>query len=121
MAKQSRHGSMARKRKASTDDRSQAEQEPLRLQRRKQTRRESVKETNSTNDQEAPVEPGNLSPSPKKKRKTKEEKEAEAMPLAARTVEMRMLIGAHVSAAKGRYRCRFIAPCHFPVVRSEPR
>ena len=36
-----------------------------------------------------------------KKRKTKEDKEAEAMPLRARTPGLRMLIGAHVSAAKG--------------------
>lgn len=39
---------------------------------------------------------------PKRRRKTKEEKEAEAMPLAARTVGLRMYIGAHVSTAKGR-------------------
>jgi septum formation inhibitor MinC len=38
---------------------------------------------------------------PRRKRKTKEEKEAEAMPLAARSVGLRILIGAHVSAAKG--------------------
>lgn len=38
-----------------------------------------------------------------KKRKTKEEKEAEAMPLRARTQGLRMLVGAHVSAAKGQY------------------
>ena len=37
----------------------------------------------------------------KRHRKTKEEKEAEAMPLAARTNDLRMFIGAHVSAAKG--------------------
>lgn len=38
-----------------------------------------------------------------KKRKTKEEKEAEAMPLRARTPGVRMLVGAHVSAAKGEF------------------
>lgn len=38
---------------------------------------------------------------PKRKRKTKEEKEAEAMPLAARTVNLRMFVGAHTSIAKG--------------------
>ena len=38
----------------------------------------------------------------KKKRKTKEEKELEAMPIAARTTGLKMFIGAHVSAAKGR-------------------
>lgn len=37
----------------------------------------------------------------KRKRKTKEEKETEAMPLAARTTGIRMLVGAHVSIAKG--------------------
>lgn len=37
----------------------------------------------------------------KRKRKTKEEKEAEAMPIAARTVSLRMYVGAHVSSAKG--------------------
>ena len=37
----------------------------------------------------------------KRKRKTKEEKEAEAMPLAARTANLQMYIGAHVSSAKG--------------------
>ncbi|KAL9113612.1 MAG: hypothetical protein Q9227_002350 [Pyrenula ochraceoflavens] len=40
-------------------------------------------------------------PKKKKKRKTKEEKEAEAMPLAIRTPSIRMLVGAHVSIAKG--------------------
>lgn len=38
----------------------------------------------------------------KRKRKTKEEKEAETMPLAARSTGLRMFVGAHVSAAKGR-------------------
>ncbi|KAI9673906.1 MAG: hypothetical protein M1817_002112 [Caeruleum heppii] len=37
----------------------------------------------------------------KRKRKTKEEKDAEAMPLAARTMGLKMYIGAHVSCAKG--------------------
>ena len=37
----------------------------------------------------------------KRKRKTKEEKEAEAMPLAARTIGSKILIGAHVSSAGG--------------------
>ncbi|KAI9926914.1 hypothetical protein ASPWEDRAFT_121238 [Aspergillus wentii DTO 134E9] len=36
-----------------------------------------------------------------KRGKTKEEKEAEAMPLKPRTQGLRMLVGAHVSAAKG--------------------
>ena len=38
---------------------------------------------------------------PKRKRKSKEEKEAEAMPLAERTLNHALLIGAHVSAAGG--------------------
>ena len=37
----------------------------------------------------------------KRKRKTKEEKEAEAMPLASRTLGLKLHIGAHVSSAKG--------------------
>ena len=37
----------------------------------------------------------------KRKRKTKEEKEAEAMPLAPRTPNLRMFVGAHTSIAKG--------------------
>jgi AP endonuclease-1 len=37
----------------------------------------------------------------KRKRKTKEEKEAEAMPLAARTIGSKVLVGAHVSGAGG--------------------
>ena len=37
----------------------------------------------------------------KRKRRTKEEKEAEAMPLAARTVGLKMYVGAHTSIAKG--------------------
>jgi AP endonuclease-1 len=36
------------------------------------------------------------------KRKTKEEKEAEEMPIAARTVGSKILVGAHVSAAGGK-------------------
>lgn len=38
---------------------------------------------------------------PVRKRKTKEEKEAEAMPLASRTLNHKMFIGAHVSSAGG--------------------
>ncbi|KAF1356646.1 xylose isomerase-like protein [Delphinella strobiligena] len=53
-------------------------------------------------DQEAdPTEEGNVVPKAKAKRKTKEGKEAEAMPLAARTIGHKMVIGAHVSAAGG--------------------
>jgi len=38
---------------------------------------------------------------PKRKRKTKEEREREAMPLASRTPNLKMYVGAHVSIAKG--------------------
>lgn len=46
----------------------------------------------------------------KRKRKTKEEKEAEAMPLAARTANLKVYIGAHVSSAKGLFSLR-LATC----------
>jgi AP endonuclease-1 len=38
-----------------------------------------------------------------RKRKTKEEKEAEAMPIAARTIGSKIVIGAHVSSAGGMF------------------
>ncbi|KAL2414915.1 Apurinic-apyrimidinic endonuclease 1 [Exophiala dermatitidis] len=38
---------------------------------------------------------------PKRKRKTKEEKEAEARPLASRSTDLKMFVGAHTSIAKG--------------------
>lgn len=38
-----------------------------------------------------------------RKRETKEEAETKVMPLAARSLNTRMLIGAHVSAAKGEF------------------
>jgi AP endonuclease-1 len=38
-----------------------------------------------------------------RKRKTKEEKEAEAMPLAARTLGSKIVLGAHISSAGGKY------------------
>lgn len=56
------------------------------------------------NQEEEKAEQARDEPTPKKakgKRKTKEEKEAEAMPLAARSIGLRMFIGAHVSGAKG--------------------
>lgn len=56
------------------------------------------------NQEEEEAEQAHDEPTPKKakgKRKTKEEKEAEAMPLAARSIGLRMFIGAHVSGAKG--------------------
>ena len=39
----------------------------------------------------------------KKARKTKEEKELDAMPLAPRSQGLKMFVGAHVSAAKGKW------------------
>lgn len=41
----------------------------------------------------------------KRRRKTKEEKDAEAMPLAARSLNSRLFVGAHVSAAGGVHNC----------------
>lgn len=38
----------------------------------------------------------------KRRKKTREEKQLEAMPLAARAQGLRMFVGAHVSAAKGK-------------------
>jgi len=52
-------------------------------------------------EEEELTENGEAVQKTKRKRKTKEEKEAEAMPLAARTNDLRMFIGAHVSCAKG--------------------
>ena len=46
----------------------------------------------------------------KRKHKTKQEKEDEAMPLAARTIGLRMYVGAHVSIAKGLQNS--ITNCH---------
>lgn len=46
---------------------------------------------------------GSSSKKPTRKRKTKEEKDSEAMPLAARSTGLRILIGAHVSVAKGEF------------------
>lgn len=67
-----------------------------------------VRQRNEIKEDEYVVEKGgqDAQSAPKKsrkKRKTKEEKEAEAMPLAARSVGVRILIGAHVSAAKGAF------------------
>ena len=52
-------------------------------------------------DDEEKPEIGNVQTKTKAKRKTKEQKEADAMPLAARTLGLKYLIGAHVSCAKG--------------------
>ncbi len=52
------------------------------------------KEQDEVDDNEAPKKT-------RRPRKTKEEKEAEAMPLATRTPNLPLYIGAHVSSAKG--------------------
>ena len=52
----------------------------------------------------------------KRKRKTKEEKELEAMPLAVRTDGLRMLVGAHVSGAKGWFFSMYIASVELRLV-----
>lgn len=51
-----------------------------------------------SSDSEEEVKPAPKTP---RKRKTKEEKEAESMPLAPRTPQLNMFVGAHVSIAKG--------------------
>lgn len=51
--------------------------------------------------EEQEADNGTVAKKVKRKRKTKEEKEAEAMPLAARTVGSKLLVGAHVSSAGG--------------------
>jgi hypothetical protein len=65
------------------------------------TQRKNDRKTSSKaeerDDKEAEDTPRRL----KRKRKTREEKEAEAMPLATRASGLKMLVGAHVSAAKG--------------------
>ncbi|KIW62953.1 hypothetical protein PV04_09838 [Phialophora macrospora] len=50
---------------------------------------------------ESDAEAQPITPKRKIKRKTKEEKEADAMPLAARTLGLKMYVGAHTSIAKG--------------------
>lgn len=86
----------------------------------KQTRKKKITEVKEEQEEEeetAPATKGNRPVKPKakalkeegeedvkkvtKKRKTKAEREAEAMPLAARTIGHKMVIGAHVSAAGG--------------------
>lgn len=73
--------------------------------RKKQVKTEEAEEINlegPESDSDAVANGHSAENTPKKrKRKTKEEKEAESMPLAARTTGIRMLVGAHVSIAKG--------------------
>lgn len=56
-------------------------------------------------DKEKPDEKTTVTAKISRKRKTKEEKEIEMQPLAARTTGLRMFVGAHVSAAKGKFPC----------------
>lgn len=73
----------------------------------KRNAKESAKSIKEAREQDTETEDQNKDidsdtpKKPKRRRKTKEEKEAEAMPLAARTVGLRMFVGAHVSVAKG--------------------
>ncbi|KAL8709484.1 MAG: hypothetical protein Q9225_007447, partial [Loekoesia sp. 1 TL-2023] len=73
-----------------------AQDTPKKTRKRKTTKQEAeaAEHINGEEEEATPKKP-------KRKRKTQEEKDAEAMPLAARTTGIRMLIGAHVSAAKG--------------------
>lgn len=73
----------------------------LTVKRRKDKVKEEEDIENVNAVEEATEESAPLKPKIRRKKKTKAEKEAEAMPLAARSVGLRMLIGAHVSAAKG--------------------
>lgn len=59
-----------------------------------------VEQDTDTKDENKEID-GDTPKKVKRKRKTKEEKEAEAMPLASRTIGLRMFVGAHVSIAKG--------------------
>lgn len=70
---------------------------------KKSRKRKSTKQEDAAATEEQQVDGGDATPKkPKRKRKTKAEREAEAMPLAARTANVRMFFGAHVSAAKGK-------------------
>ncbi|KAL8992663.1 MAG: hypothetical protein Q9188_007533 [Gyalolechia gomerana] len=68
----------------------------------KKTRKRKITKQEETGEPGEHIKGEEASPQkPKRKRKTQEEKDAEAMPLAARTIGLRMFIGAHVSGAKG--------------------
>jgi AP endonuclease-1 len=60
-----------------------------------------VKTTQVAKVEEKIYEEGEVEVKVKRKRKTKEQKEAEAMPLAARSLGSKVLVGAHVSSAGG--------------------
>ena len=80
---------------------------------KKHKRGKKIKKAGDDKEDSKGLEGGEKEEKPLKKikraRKTKEEKEAEAMPLMARTVGLRMFVGAHVSCAKGSFYC-FIYP-----------
>jgi AP endonuclease-1 len=69
----------------------------------KRTKKQTVEKTEETEDvgEDGSVKKRKVV----HKRKTKEEKEAEAMPIAARTLGSKILIGAHVSSAGGTIQC----------------
>ena len=65
-------------------------------------RRKPGKKPKGTEDTEADIGEDEDTPvKSKRRRKTKEEKDAEMMPLAARTVGLKMYVGAHTSMAGG--------------------
>jgi AP endonuclease-1 len=67
----------------------------------KATPRQTKKSTKEIVKVEEAGSTGEVKVKVQRKRKTKEEKEAEAMPLAARTLGAKVLVGAHVSSAGG--------------------
>lgn len=64
---------------------------------------ENCEEDKGDDDAENAESSSKTKESKKRKRKTKEEKTKEEMPLAARSVGLRFIIGAHVSVAKGEF------------------
>ncbi|KAJ9648769.1 DNA-(apurinic or apyrimidinic site) lyase [Coniosporium tulheliwenetii] len=72
---------------------------PAKPKKRAKKTKSTIKEEVKIEEQDG--EDGTVIKKVKRKRKTKEEKEAEAMPLAARTVGTKLLVGAHVSSAGG--------------------
>ncbi|EON63780.1 hypothetical protein W97_03008 [Coniosporium apollinis CBS 100218] len=72
---------------------------PAKPKKRAKKTKTTIEEEVKTEEQDG--EDGTVVTKVKRKRKTKEEKEAEAMPLAARTIGTKLLVGAHVSSAGG--------------------
>jgi hypothetical protein len=76
------------------------EESPKKAAKKRSTPKKSVNKTEVTEEAD---KDGAVKKKVVRKRKTKEEKEAEAMPIAARTVGSKIVIGAHVSGAGGMY------------------